>query len=135
MVTVLAVAPLLATLHRASVRHAICEHGDLIEPDPGSLRPETSSAAVEAVASRGLGTSGFSRLRGDSAPIVHTHDHCPVATLAKAGVGVGASRSFTVALLHASASNLPCGESPPARPVLSNAPKTSPPRSPVSIFA
>jgi len=137
MVTVLAVAPLLGILHRASVPHAICEHGDWIEPDQGSTQRESgaSRADADAVEPGELRSSSLSRLRRDTAPVVHTHDHCSVATLAKAGAGVGASSSVIVALLQAGVSGVPSSESPPARPLLSNAPKTSPPRTPVRAVA
>jgi hypothetical protein len=59
-------------LDLASVRHAICEHGDLIEPDQGSLEraAETSSAAVErrVARARNIGLLPASRRHGTCRP-------------------------------------------------------------------
>jgi hypothetical protein len=120
MVTVLAIAPLLAIFHQASVRHAVCEHGDLIESAHHAEAASERSAADEA----GAGSAGF---QPDSAPAVHGHNHCSVGTLAKAGAGIvapaagvrAASESFVVPVVRREVAY--------ARPVLPSAPKTSPP--------
>jgi hypothetical protein len=134
MVTVLAVAPLLAILHRASVRHAVCEHGDLIEPAHGSEQAPPDARAASSDVDE-LHLASGARWRGDEAPAFHSHDHCPVATLARAGTAVAASTSIVVSVARGSQRELSEADGSTVRGVLANAPKTSPPRVRLPIFA
>jgi hypothetical protein len=115
----LAIAPLLGSLHRASVRHTVCEHGDLIEPEPGGLR--------DSPAADGMASSAVSALQVDFAAALHVHTHCSAGMLAKNAFGLVARAGvLACAVLVAPAEHL----DPPVgyvRHILLNAPKTSPP--------
>jgi hypothetical protein len=135
-VTVLAVAPLLAIFHQASTRHAVCEHGALIEPDHAAAHsPESSGVGDNRSASDDARADGATAFRADSTPVVHGHAHCMVGTLARAGTGVISPTSFVASSL----SLLVSAPRPRAlrgvRPILSIAPKTSPPASQANLFA
>jgi hypothetical protein len=121
-VAVLVSAPLLAIFHQISVRHEVCEHGELVESGPAPLNAMTASWA-ERTAERARGPA----VRGESEEIIHGHDHCSLGTLAKNSVGTvngvawldfsstsTFSRSFARKLFT-------------VRDLLFNAPKTSPP--------
>jgi hypothetical protein len=116
-VTVLAIAPLLAILHQASVRHAVCEHGDVIE----------TGAAHEAAAPVPTEGTSLDSFQADSEPATHDHAHCSVGTLAKSGAGVIAPASVAGALAEVVVLDLVRVEVVRPRPVLASAPKTSPP--------
>jgi hypothetical protein len=137
MVAVVALAPLLGTFHRASVGHAVCEHGDLIEPAHG-LGHASQAAGIrfdepgpgDAASNRGL------QLREDSSSASHDHAHCQVGTLAKAGVGMLSSTSLFARLLRAGAPAFHgSGDISLHRCVLASAPKTSPPSLSAIVFA
>jgi hypothetical protein len=119
MVTVLAVAPLLAILHQASTRHAVCEHGALVESDHGSA----DVAPVDVSSDR---TEGAPSCEADSTAL-HSHTHCAVGTLARAGVGVAAPVAGVVASLATWLAAHAPSERPFAHAILADAPKTSPP--------
>jgi hypothetical protein len=129
MVAVIVLAPLLGIFHRASVGHAVCEHGDLIEPVHG-LEHASETASIrfdepgpnDAPSYRGL------QLREGSGSASHDHTHCQVGTLAKAGVGILSSTSILDRFLRAAAPVLHgSGDVSVHRCVLASAPKTSPP--------
>ena len=117
MVTVLAIAPLLALLHQASVRHAVCEHGDVIET--GAVHEAAAPAPAERTA--------LDSFQADPEPVAHDHAHCSVGTLAKSGTGVIAPAAFAGALSEAAPLDLVHVEVVHPRSVLPSAPKTSPP--------
>jgi hypothetical protein len=119
MVTVLAIAPLLAIFHQASVRHAVCEHGDLIESAHHAEGASEAAATGDASAVRGFQPA--------SAPAVHGHDHCSVGTLAKAGTGIVAPAAAVRASSESVVVETVRREVAYTRPVLPSAPKTSPP--------
>jgi hypothetical protein len=120
LVTVLAVAPLLAIFHQASVRHAVCEHGDLIESGHHADVATAASAAGEATAARDA-------FQPESAPAAHGHSHCSVGTLAKAGAGVVAPSAAVRAPPESTVLVIVRRMVAHVRPVLPSAPKTSPP--------
>jgi hypothetical protein len=118
-VALLAIAPLLASFHRASVRHALCEHGDFIEPEQAGHRDLSAADRV-------LSPSALA-LQADSTATLHGHTHCSVGILARSAVGF-VPRAGVVAcpLLVAP----PEGVDHPftyVRRILPIAPKTSPP--------
>jgi hypothetical protein len=117
MVTVLAIAPLLAIFHQASVRHAVCEHGDVIE----------TGAVHEAAAPTPHEGAALDSFQADSEPAAHGHAHCSVGTLAKSGTGVIPPAAVAGALSEAVELDLVHVEVVRPRPVLPSAPKTSPP--------
>jgi hypothetical protein len=119
----LAVAPLLAIFHQASVRHAVCEHGDLIESD--SRATHDDSVASRAGVDAALGA--VARFLADEAPAAHGHTHCSVGTLAKSAARVVAPAAALEALADDVLAVPLHGEVAYLRPVLPNAPKTSPP--------
>jgi len=124
-VFLLAVGPLLASFHRASVRHAVCEHGDLIESEQGGYG--------DSSADDGSATSPVLILELRSMAALHAHAHCSVGILAKSAVacvpGCGAvaiaARVAPAALADSSIGYV--------RRILPNAPKTSPPSAPVDV--
>ena len=121
-VTVRAIAPVLAILHQISARHAVCEHGQLVE----SGHENFDIARLGAVADPAAGeTNATVDAESDSAE--HGHRHCSLGTLARAGAGE-CPRAELIAELS------PCGTWAPVDrefavddATLSNAPKTSPP--------
>jgi len=134
-VAVVAVAPLLGVFHRASVRHAVCEHGDLIEPEHASGHSE-ARGQVEVAASIAALSATVAGIEGRAPAALHDHAHCPVGTLARAGVGVTAPASALVSLLEVTMSEAPRADVPFApRAILSSAPKTSPPSATVGVLA
>jgi len=135
-VTVLALAPLLAIFHQASTRHAVCEHGALIEPDHAEKHaPEASGAGANRSASEEAPSEGATAFRADSTPVVHGHAHCTVGTLARAGTGVIPQASFIASSLSLLAPEPRTCALPRTRQILSIAPKTSPPAPQAHISA
>jgi hypothetical protein len=127
-VTVLAVAPLLAIFHQASTHHTVCEHGALIEPEQASAHG-TGAANVDVDSASDDAFAGApTAIRRDSGSELHGHTHCAVGTLARAGAGAISSTSFFVSLLSIAAPEVRSFPSPHVRPILTIAPKTSPPR-------
>jgi hypothetical protein len=122
LVLIVACAPLLGTIHQALVRHVVCEHGDLIEPDDRAPHADHAVAALHgAESSRTSVTAG-------NGPASHEHSHCSVGTLAK-NVATVATSSAACALLDEDRPvSLAARDANPARSVLSTAPKTSPPQ-------
>jgi hypothetical protein len=115
LVTVLAVAPLLASIHQASTRHAVCEHGALIE---------TGHAHAPRVLDQG--STETSEVQADPGAL-HDHVHCTVATLAKASATVVPPVGMVTAALETARVQSYDVEPRSERAVLENAPKTSPP--------
>lgn len=129
---VVAWAPLLGTLHQALVRHVICEHGDLIEPDELSTRQahhanETTAPHLSDV------DSGPSVASGKGASL-HEHSHCTVGTLARSVATVATSPGAGALMAEGRAVSLAARDANPVRSVLSGAPKTSPPASQQTIL-
>jgi hypothetical protein len=130
VVILLVGSPLLAILHQGWVRHAVCEHGDLIELDHSRAESTLEPAGAPS-------DSNSAALDVESSASVHSHNHCSVSALAKSG-GLGViSRSCDVLhVVWSSAYDLPIGDVVAAGSVLVNAPKTSPPvPRRLSIFA
>lgn len=126
--TVIAVSPLLATFHQLSERHAVCEHGELVESEHGLSTIDERAVANVEVARRAVGDAPVSDIRSDSGPVLHGHRHCSVGTLAKSSVAVLPCTAFITEL-----SEVDAGEPHPSdftcvRTILLSAPKTSPPR-------
>jgi hypothetical protein len=124
---VLAVAPLLAIFHRVSVRHAVCEHGDLIESVERGDREVTAGGDARS-AELDATTAGQASLREDCASsFSHGHSHCSVSTLAKSGAGFIAPAPVIGALRESFVTETAHREIAYLRRVLVSAPKTSPP--------
>jgi hypothetical protein len=120
MATIIAVAPVLGSLHRAFVHHVVCEHGDLIElPD----EQQAMSGSAQADESGRAATIGQ-----EAVASVHQHDHCAVGALARSAASAPAGERLFQRLLSqkcrflTSESDRRCAQS-----ILSLAPKTSPP--------
>jgi hypothetical protein len=124
LVVIVAWAPLLGTLHQALVRHVVCEHGDLIEPDEraphadraldvSSIHHGSESSNVSVSAAEGLAS--------------HEHSHCSVGTLARNVATVATSNATCALLAEDRPVSLAARDANPVRSVLSSAPKTSPP--------
>jgi hypothetical protein len=124
---VLAVAPLLAIFHRASVRHAVCEHGDLIESVERRDRTEGRGDDARSAESDPV-TAGHASFQEDFASsLAHGHSHCSVSTLAKSGAGFIAPAPVIGALGESFITESAHREIAYLRRVLVSAPKTSPP--------
>jgi hypothetical protein len=123
-VAVFAIAPLLAIFHRVSVRHAVCEHGELVESDhPGfSIAEKRERRGADA-----LREDPSPTLRADSESESHGHRHCSVGTLARKGVSKLACTDVIAMLAPVAAWQPLHREFAVAGAILSNAPKTSPP--------
>jgi hypothetical protein len=129
---VVAWAPLLGTLHQAFVRHVLCEHGDLIEPDGRGPRP--AHHAPETMAPHPWGVSGGPSVAAGTGPSLHAHSHCSVGTLARSVATVATSSVAGALVAEGRAVSLAARDANPVRSVLSSAPKTSPPASQQTIF-
>ncbi len=123
---VLVVAPLLGIFHRAWVRHAVCEHGDLIEP-------ERASASRADADDSDSDLSAAVAVRRDASATVHGHSHCAAGILAKSGVGVVAPAPVGTFVVWTRLVAPPPAQGGHARAVLASAPKTSPPASARSL--
>ena len=128
-VAIIVGAPLLEIFHRASVQHAVCEHGDLIEPvHAGGHAGETAGIAFDASGPDGESSNRGRELRQESASAPHDHIHCQIGTLARAGIGTLSPTSpFARSLQSAATAVQGTGCVFHRRLVLANAPKTSPP--------
>jgi hypothetical protein len=130
-IVIVAWAPLLGTLHRAFVRHVVCEHGDLIEPDERGAHPvHPSPAATFAQPAGDNADAAVTRGGGRS---VHGHDHCTVGTLARSVAPLATSSPAGALLAEGRAVSLAARDANPVRSILSSAPKTSPPARQSSI--
>ena len=125
--TVLAVSPLLAIFHQISARHAVCEHGQLVESDHSGI-PVSNSLAGNESARGDAEDAPTSDVRPDSDADRHAHSHCSVGTLAKNSAGLLAATRVVTVLSDGVAGDARPSAFSYARPVLFAAPKTSPPR-------
>ena len=128
MVTVLAVAPLIAIFHQASTRHAVCEHGALVEPEHAPWRAESPDATDVFARSDDRVSNGGPALESDEGASLHGHTHCSVGTLLRSGIGVVAPVCAIFSLLSDAPVERAACEVGRTRNVLAEAPKTSPPR-------
>jgi hypothetical protein len=115
---IVAVAPALASLHRALVPHLICEHGDLIEVAAEQPSPESSSFE------QGQRTP---RITSNSAGEVHRHDHCLLAALGRAVSAAPRNRAVFLLRSVSQVLRTHSAEPPFQHSILLFAPKTSPP--------
>jgi hypothetical protein len=126
--TVLALCPLLALFHQISARHAVCEHGELVESDHTGIAPQGgASSGVETTltdAERAAATD----VRPDSEAVRHGHNHCSIGTLVKNSVVLLPSTQVVTVLNELVAPWAHHCELPYVRTALLAAPKTSPPR-------
>jgi len=126
---VVVLAPFLGTLHQALVRHVVCEHGDLIEPDErGAHATPATELTYQADAHGGPAVAS-----GTSGPSNHGHSHCTVGTLARSVAALAQSSPAGALLAEGRAVSLAARDANPVRSVLSSAPKTSPPAMSSSI--
>src|SRR5882757_3299452 len=86
-IVVVALAPLLGTIHQALVRHVVCEHGDLIEPDERGAHAAPAAALTHQADVHG----GPAVASGTSNPSNHGHSHCTVGTLARSVASLATS--------------------------------------------
>jgi hypothetical protein len=131
-ILVVAWAPLLGTLHQALVRHVICEHGDLIEPDELGTRPARHANETTAP-HQSDADSGPSVASGTGASL-HEHSHCSVGTLARSVATMATSSGTGALMAEGRAVSLAARDANPVRSVLSGAPKTSPPASQQTVL-
>ena len=121
-VTVLAIAPLLAILHQISARHAVCEHGQLVE----SGHENFDFTRLGAVADPAGGEANTT-VDAESDSAEHGHRHCSLGTLARAGAGECPRAELIAELLPGGTWSPVDRDFAVAVTTLSNAPKTSPP--------
>src|SRR3954454_20029624 len=76
-IVVVALAPFLGTLHQALVRHVVCEHGDLIEPDERGAHA-AHVAPVTALTDQADVQGGPAVASGPNRSSNHGHSHCTV---------------------------------------------------------
>jgi hypothetical protein len=120
-ILVVAWAPLLGTLHQALVRHVVCEHGDLIEPD------EQGHHEALILTTRDSSDSSSASIESGAGASSHDHTHCSMGTVGRS-VATLSTRSMVGALLAEDRPvSLAARDANPVRSVLSSAPKTSPP--------
>jgi hypothetical protein len=124
--TVLAVTPLLAIFHQLSTRHAVCEHGELIESGHGEVGP-VDGLGMSARTTRDTQTAPTSDIRPASDSALHGHSHCSLGTLARNSAALPPCAKVITGLSQVAASVLYDGEVAYVRTILLNAPKTSPP--------
>jgi hypothetical protein len=122
-VTLLAIAPLLAIFHQISARHAVCEHGQLVESGHEGLDVATIIEALAEGSRDDLQTA----VDVDSDSAEHGHRHCSVGTLVRSSAVACAAPEVLAELLSRAAPSPRRVDSPIVRPVLLSAPKTSPP--------
>ena len=125
--TVLAVSPLLAIVHQISARHAVCEHGELVESDHAAIAGQAAGSFGAEMTRSDAESAPASGVRPDSEGVRHGHSHCSVGTLAKNSVSLLPATQVVTVLAEAAASGAPHCEFPHVRTVLLAAPKTSPP--------
>jgi len=127
-VIIVAVAPLLRTLHQAFVRHAVCEHGDLVElgHDRGHSTLEGRGETGWRLSERGPDGSD-SIGNASSASRSPAHAHCTSQALVRSNVALTARPSGLVFSLEWDACRSILRDPFCPRPILLNAPKTSPP--------
>ena len=122
---VLAVTPLLTIFHQISSRHAVCEHGELVESGHNALSPgEVGGFKADRTAGE---TAPQTSIRPESDAASHGHSHCSVGTLAKNNVGLLPCTAVVTALSEVAVGSLHHSEFAYLRTILLSAPKTSPP--------
>jgi hypothetical protein len=127
-VVIVAVAPLLRTLHRAFVPHAVCEHGDLIEL--GHPRASTAADGNDEIGRRNgdPGARLSSSIVNASSPVLsQSHAHCASEALVRSNIAITARPWALVFSLEWDATDSMSSDPFCQRPILLNAPKTSPP--------
>lgn len=77
VLSVFASGSVFGTLHRAFVRHVVCEHGDLVEVEHHGASFESVARGVEA------GGRGLAQLSAGSVLDEHDHAHCFVGVVAR----------------------------------------------------
>jgi ABC-type glutathione transport system ATPase component len=125
--TVLAVSPLLAIFHQISARHAVCEHGELVESGDSGFSAEARADLDAQTAARDRQSAPASEIRPDSDVALHSHSHCSVGTLAKHNVGLLSCTQVVAALSEVRVGAPHPGEFAYVHNILFSAPKTSPP--------
>ena len=125
-ISLLALTPLLTIFHQISVRHAVCEHGELVESGHNGFSP-IAIGGLETGAARDTPTAQKTGVRPEPDSASHGHSHCSVGTLAKNSVGVLPCDDGVRVMCELALSSPHRGEFAYARTILLSAPKTSPP--------
>ena len=125
--TVLAVSPLFAIFHQISTRHAVCEHGELVESGDGEFSTEARVESDAETVARDRRSAPPSEIRADSDVALHGHSHCSLGTLAKHNVGVLSCTKVVAALSEIRVVAPHHREFAYVGTILLSAPKTSPP--------
>jgi len=126
-ISVLAVTPLLTIFHQISARHAVCEHGELVESGHSGFSPTELGAWQARATARDIQSAPKPVIRAESDSVSHDHSHCSVGTLAKNNVSLLPSTEVVTALSEVAVGNLHHCEFAYVRTILLSAPKTSPP--------
>jgi hypothetical protein len=126
-ISVLAVTPLLTIFHQISARHAVCEHGELVESGHNGPATGEFGAGMPGAPARDAQTLPTTGIRAESDAISHGHNHCSVGTLAKNNVALLPSTEVVTALSEVAVGNSGHCEFAYVRTILLSAPKTSPP--------
>lgn len=119
MAFIVAFAPVLGTMHRALVRHQVCEHGDLIELPNEELRAVASSVVEEG------GHSATVAQAAGSAE--HRHDHCSLSALGRTASAPPREPAQVTRIAESTVIVSIASDRWRALSILSLAPKTSPP--------
>jgi hypothetical protein len=127
-ISLLAVTPLLAIFHQISARHAVCEHGELVESGHNGISPIEFGVLKAEPAAPDTSTAPRTGIRAESEATAHGHSHCSVGTLAKNNVGVLPCDDGVRVMCEIALSNPHRAEFAYLRTILLSAPKTSPPR-------
>ena len=123
---VLAVTPLLTIFHQISARHAVCEHGELVES--GHAGFSANELGMRSGAARDIQGAPKTAIRPESDSASHGHSHCSVGTLAKNNVGLLPCTEVVAGLSEVAVGTAHRCEFAYVRTILLSAPKTSPPR-------
>jgi hypothetical protein len=126
--TVLAASPLLAIFHQISSRHAVCEHGELVESGHSGISTDGWASASGEWARGASDGAPESNIRPASDGVIHGHSHCSLGTLVRNNVGLVACAEVITAPLESVIVSEHGGEIALVRAILLAAPKTSPPR-------
>ena len=126
-IALLAVTPLLTIFHQISVRHAVCEHGELVESGHNGVSRIELGALPAGAAARDAQAAAKTDIRPESDSASHGHSHCSVGTLAKNNVGVLPCTDVVTVMCEVALGSLHHSEFAYVRTILLSAPKTSPP--------
>jgi hypothetical protein len=126
-ISLFAVTPLLTIFHQISARHAVCEHGELVESGHHGIPPIQFDGSPREPGAADTSTAPRTGIRPESDAASHSHTHCSLGTLAKNHVTVLPCDDGVRVMCEIALSNPHRAEFAYLRTILLSAPKTSPP--------